>query len=94
MSVQVIKLSDAVQPLPRSVTCFVHGVSGKFLSVGDAAAAASDRSTVFTKGAYFIGKAIWGKGYWELLHLLGAHRDSGAAPQPLTIDVFGAGQHS
>ena len=31
---QVIKLSDAVQKLPRQVTCNVHGVGSNFLAVG------------------------------------------------------------
>ena len=33
MHVQVIKLSDAVQSLPRSVTEFVHGVPSVYLQV-------------------------------------------------------------
>ena len=32
---QVIKLSDAVQPLPRQATQFVHGAAGSFLNIGD-----------------------------------------------------------
>lgn len=31
---QVIKLSDAVQKLPRQVTCNVHGVAASFLEFG------------------------------------------------------------
>lgn len=54
---QIVKLSDAVQDMPRSVTQFVHGVPGSFLAVGEAKAKPpSDGGPRFTKGAYFIGK--------------------------------------
>ncbi len=54
---QIVKLSDAVQEMPRSVTQFVHGVPGSFLAVGEAKAKpAPDGAPRFTKGAYFIGK--------------------------------------
>ncbi len=36
---QVIKLSDAIQPLPRAVTQFVHGVAKPFLATGERLAA-------------------------------------------------------
>ena len=36
---QVVKLSDTVQTLPRQVTCNVHGVAQCFLDVGTASAA-------------------------------------------------------
>jgi hypothetical protein len=35
---KVVKLSDAVQPLPRQTTEFVHGVAESFLNVGQAKA--------------------------------------------------------
>lgn len=35
---QVVKLSDTVQSLPRQVTCNVHGVAQCFLDVGRDAA--------------------------------------------------------
>lgn len=129
---KVVKLSDAVQPLPRSVTEFVHGVPQAFLEVGRARGRAVRRahekggsrkgkgggsgdddvdgdgsesdgnnnlfgsdpfpqislpwqqqetrnppppppaSDAFGHGAYFIGKALWAKGYTELLDLLEA----------------------
>ena len=44
------------------MTCFVHGVGDPFLAVGDAAReAAAAGGAAFTAGAYFIGKAVWGK---------------------------------
>lgn len=55
--VQVVKLSDAVQRLPRETTQFVHGVPGSFLEVGEQKARQpEDGCPRFSKGAYFIGK--------------------------------------
>lgn len=39
------------------------------------------------QGAYFIGKAVWGKGYRELINL-GAEYEA-ARPEPLVMDVIG-----
>ena len=53
---QVIKLSEAVQKLPRETTAFVHGVAQQFLTVGDEKAQQLQAGEEpFTKGAYFIG---------------------------------------
>jgi len=66
-------------------------VGEPFLRVGDErrSAEAVGRK-YFSKGAYFIGKAIWGKGYHELLDL--AHFYSTESGQgKLSLDVFGSG---
>jgi digalactosyldiacylglycerol synthase len=78
---KVVKLSDAVQKLPREDTMFVHGVSPAFLEVGrKKAAAAAEGKPAFGKGAYFLGKVLWAKGYTELLDRLNEHaaRSGGA----------------
>ena len=52
-----MKLSDAVQALPKQVTAFVHGVPHAFIKVGEAKSkAAKDGQQGFDQGAYFIGK--------------------------------------
>jgi hypothetical protein len=56
---QVVKLSDAVQDLPRQTTEFVHGVPHSFLEVGDKKAQPLEEGAPrFSKGAYFIGKVL------------------------------------
>ena len=53
---QVVKLSDAVQPLPRQTTAFVHGVPHSFIKVGEEKAKPTEGQLRFEDGAYFIGK--------------------------------------
>ena len=105
---KVIKLSDAVQRLPRQCTEFVHGVSPRFLEVGaqkaaDAKAArsgsaeasssgASTAATPWHGGAYFLGKVVWAKGYTELLDLLEQHKAKHG--RDLQMDVYGSGDDS
>lgn len=89
---KIIKLSDVVQKLPRATTCFVHGVSPKFLDIGKHKSDELSRNngkSVFPKGVYFLGKVVWGKGYSELLEILDHHRSKHGVN--IDVDVYGHG---
>lgn len=43
----------------------------------------------FQKGAYFIGKVLWAKGYTQLFNLLKFYREATGVNLPL--DVYGTG---
>eukprot|EP00884_Botryococcus_braunii_P010407 jgi/Botrbrau1/19368/Bobra.0338s0003.1 len=93
---KVIKLSDAVQTLPRQITSCVHGVASAFFEIGtDAGDIGRYR---FSKGAYCLGKLVWGKGWEELFEILpsrlrtsvgGASKREGTA---FSLDVYGDGE--
>ena len=89
---KVVKLSDAVQDLPRQTTEFVHGVAESFLTVGEKKAEQpAGGGPRFSRGAYFLGKCVWAKGYTELLDLLTTQHESN--PQiPVPVDCYGAGE--
>ncbi|XP_076951964.1 digalactosyldiacylglycerol synthase 2, chloroplastic [Bidens hawaiensis] len=84
---KVIRLSGATQELPRSIICNVHGVNPKFLEIGMQKKLESQH----TKGAYYIGKMVWSKGYKELLNLLQDHQKE---LDGLEVDLFGSGEDS
>lgn len=89
---KAIRLSGATQELPRSVICNVHGVNPKFLEIGMKKKEQQKLgSHAFTKGAYYIGKMVWSKGYKELLKLL---RDHQKELDGLEVDLFGTGEDS
>ena len=56
---------------------------------GESACAAE--APLFDKGAYFIGKAVWGKGYSELLDRL-ADQKAVLDGVPMPIDIYGTGE--
>ncbi|KAL9252373.1 Digalactosyldiacylglycerol synthase 2, chloroplastic-like protein [Drosera capensis] len=89
---KVIRLSGATQELPRSVICNVHGVNPKFLEIGKKKKEELENGGwAFTKGAYYIGKMVWSKGYRELLKLLEDHQKELTG---LEIDLYGKGEDS
>ncbi|GAA0157563.1 hypothetical protein LIER_14805 [Lithospermum erythrorhizon] len=87
---KVLRLSAATQDLPKSIVCNVHGVNPKFLRIGEKIAA--DRECgqqAFSKGAYFLGKMVWAKGYRELIDLLAKQKKD---LNDFNLDVFGNGE--
>lgn len=80
---RIIKLSDAVQQFHGSITSNVHGVRRRFIQVG------KEGKGGWKKGAYFMGKVLWAKGYRELVdNMTDYHQRTGDV---LDIDFFGAG---
>ena len=89
---QVIRLSAATQDYSGSIICNVHGVNPKFLEIGKKKREQQQNGEqAFTKGAYFIGKMIWNKGYKELLELLSNHQKELTV---LEVDLVGSGEDS
>lgn len=87
---KVLRLSAATQDLPKSTICNVHGVNPKFLQIGEKLAAERVLGKpAFSKGAYFLGKMVWAKGYRELIDLLGKHKQD---LDSFNLDVFGNGE--
>uniref|UniRef100_A0A6N2MSL3 Digalactosyldiacylglycerol synthase n=1 Tax=Salix viminalis TaxID=40686 RepID=A0A6N2MSL3_SALVM len=63
---KVIRLSAATQDYPNSIICNVHGVNPKFLEIGKKKIElqqSGNGNQAFTKGAYYIGKMVWSKGF-------------------------------
>ncbi|XP_065864719.1 digalactosyldiacylglycerol synthase 2, chloroplastic isoform X2 [Euphorbia lathyris] len=89
---QVIRLSAATQDYPNSIICNVHGVNPKFLEVGKKILDLQRSGPqAFSRGAYYIGKMVWSKGYKELLTLLHDHESELAG---LEVDLYGSGEDS
>ncbi|KAM0065476.1 putative digalactosyldiacylglycerol synthase [Helianthus debilis subsp. tardiflorus] len=89
---KVLRLSAATQDLPKSVICNVHGVNPKFLEIGERMAAAEKEEggeQKFSKGAYFLGKMVWAKGYRELIDLLAKQKQD---LNGFKLDVYGNGE--
>lgn len=89
---KVLRLSGATQDLARSIVCNVHGVNPKFLEVGERIAAErGSGQQSMSKGAYFLGKMVWAKGYRELIDLFAKHK---SALEGFKLDIYGNGEDS
>jgi len=66
-------------------------VNPQFLSIGKRLAEVDDNEPKFPKGAYYLGKLVWSKGYRELVDLLSQNRD---ALGNINMDLFGSGEDS
>mmetsp|Transcript_6153 Transcript_6153/g.8011 ORF Transcript_6153/g.8011 Transcript_6153/m.8011 type:complete len:691 (+) Transcript_6153:209-2281(+) len=88
---RVIKLSGVLQKYApeKEVVCNVHGVRDTFLEIG----AEKAKTKEFTKGAYFIGKKLWGKGYDLMCSLLDYCESGGPNREPVSVamDLYGSG---
>ncbi|CAO2039131.1 unnamed protein product [Urochloa humidicola] len=89
---KVLRLSAATQDLPKSIVCNVHGVNPKFLKIGEKITADRESGdSSFSKGAYFLGKMVWAKGYRELIDLMAKHKSD---LEGFKLDVYGSGEDS
>ncbi|KAK1426182.1 hypothetical protein QVD17_14851 [Tagetes erecta] len=87
---KILRLSAATQDLPKSVICNVHGVNPKFLEIGERMTAEKEAGEQkFSKGAYFLGKMVWAKGYRELIDLLAKQKQD---LNGFKLDVYGNGE--
>jgi len=83
----VVKLSATLDDIAQNnLVCNVHGVRSEFLAIGAA-------STAFPQGAYFLGKALYTKGYRELFDVLKVYEAStpGGLQQLEEFHTYGSG---
>ncbi|KAH8063515.1 digalactosyldiacylglycerol synthase [Aureococcus anophagefferens] len=83
----VVQLSATLRPLPHSRVANVHGVRKPFLDVGAAGGPPAFPPRGGDARCYFLGKAMWAKGYDQLLVFLG----DGAADADARVDCYGGG---
>lgn len=76
------------QDFSNAVTCNVHGVRESYRKIGlDFAKRAGPAR--FKKGAYYIGKVLWSKGYRELVDKMKKFKETTGINLP--VDCYGAG---
>ena len=105
----VVKLSATLADVPgNNLVCNVHGVRSEFLGIGaakaEAIAAKAEGAPPITEGAYFLGKALWTKGYRELMDIMAEHRTNsggsggggsgGGSGELPALDTYGSGPNA
>jgi glycosyltransferase involved in cell wall biosynthesis len=88
---KVIKLSDVLQTFApeKESTSNVHGVRSEFIKEGMRRAADVSDNTNKKRGAYFIGKIIWQKGFDTMLEMQDYYKQCMGDYFP--IDIYGSG---
>ena len=75
--------------VPASVSFFGSLSEGSMFRT---ARCTAEAGTAFTRGAYSLGKVVWGKGWEELLKLLDYCKNMDAPCPEVAIDCFGDGE--
>lgn len=83
-----IKLSGAGVTLPNEVTCNVHGVRDEFFEIGGEAESHQRHADSAEPIVYFLGKAVFPKGWRQLLDLLGG---ASGALGGVGVEGYGSG---
>ncbi|KAM2200739.1 hypothetical protein ACFX1R_000653 [Malus domestica] len=90
MVVGIIHTNYLEHDYPKSIIYNVHGVKPKFLEIGNKKLEQQRNGVqAFTKGAYYIWKMAWSKGYKQLLKLLQDHQKELTG---LEVDLYGIGE--
>lgn len=85
-----LKVGSALAAQRGQPIAAAAGAGGDQQAVGNGDPAPPGSSEgMFDKGAYFIGKAVWGKGYGTLLQRMREAKDAGSSFQ---LDCFGSGE--
>lgn len=85
------KVGRAVNRVLASLTA--RHVTSRAAAPAKVPEAVTPSREVFSRGCYFLGKVVWGKGFQELLERVEEHNSSAAGKDfPLEMDVYGSGE--
>lgn len=84
-----LKVGSALAAQRRQPIAAAAAADGDQQSIGNGDSPPASSIGIFDKNAYFIGKAVWGKGYGTLLQRMKEAKDAGSSFQ---LDCFGSGE--